>query len=43
MDDDQHFPDAFLFGASISAYQTEGNNTNTDWWWRRARAGRAPS
>jgi len=27
------FPDGFLFGASISAYQTEGNNTNTDWWW----------
>ena len=27
------FPDGFLFGASISAYQTEGNNSNTDWWW----------
>jgi beta-glucosidase len=27
------FPDSFLIGASISAHQTEGNNTNTDWWW----------
>jgi beta-glucosidase len=27
------FPDGFLFGASISAYQTEGSNVNTDWWW----------
>ena len=27
------FPEGFLFGASISAHQTEGNNTNSDWWW----------
>ena len=27
------FPAGFLFGASISAYQTEGGNSNTDWWW----------
>ncbi|GAA1986556.1 family 1 glycosylhydrolase [Kitasatospora viridis] len=25
-------PDGFLFGASTSAHQTEGGNTNSDWW-----------
>ncbi|MBF9066488.1 glycoside hydrolase family 1 protein [Streptacidiphilus fuscans] len=25
-------PDGFLFGASTSAHQTEGNNVNADWW-----------
>jgi beta-glucosidase len=33
MNDRVAFPEGFLFGASISAYQTEGGNTNTDWWW----------
>ena len=26
------FPEDFLWGASISAYQAEGNNINSDWW-----------
>lgn len=26
------FPEGFLWGTAISAYQTEGNNFNTDWW-----------
>jgi beta-glucosidase len=26
------FPDNFLWGTSISSYQTEGNNMNSDWW-----------
>ena len=33
MTDALRFPDGFLIGASISAHQTEGNNTNSDWWW----------
>ncbi|WP_371775694.1 glycoside hydrolase family 1 protein [Streptomyces sp. NBC_01438] len=27
-----HLPDGFLWGASTSAHQTEGGNTNSDWW-----------
>ncbi len=27
-----HFPADFKWGAAVSAYQTEGNGTNTDWW-----------
>jgi beta-glucosidase len=26
------FPEHFLWGAASSAYQTEGNNINADWW-----------
>jgi len=26
------FPDNFLWGAALSAYQTEGNNIHSDWW-----------
>ena len=26
------FPPDFLWGTAGSAYQVEGNNTNTDWW-----------
>jgi beta-glucosidase len=26
------FPDGFLWGSAISAHQSEGDNTNTDWW-----------
>lgn len=27
-----HFPTDFKWGAAVSAYQTEGNNANADWW-----------
>ena len=32
MSDNLKFPKGFLWGASISSYQTEGNNFNSDWW-----------
>lgn len=32
------FPKGFLWGAAISSYQTEGNNSNSDWWeWEQKR------
>lgn len=33
MTDAHAYPDGFLFGASVSAHQTEGGNVNSDWWW----------
>ncbi|WP_405913553.1 family 1 glycosylhydrolase [Streptomyces sp. NBC_00963] len=32
MSSDRHLPGSFLWGASTSAHQTEGGNTNSDWW-----------
>lgn len=32
------FPQSFFWGASLSSYQTEGNNTNTDWYeWEKLK------
>lgn len=28
----RHLPSGFLWGAATSAHQTEGNNTNSNWW-----------
>jgi beta-glucosidase len=37
IDKKQYFPDGFLWGTAISAYQTEGNNKYSDWWnWERS-------
>ncbi|MGF6824671.1 beta-glucosidase [Microbacterium sp. ZKA21] len=33
MNNETHgFPESFLWGAATSAHQTEGNNTNSNWW-----------
>lgn len=33
------FPQGFYWGSAISAHQTEGNNTNSDWWeWEHSPA-----
>lgn len=32
MNDPRPFPPGFLWGAATSAHQTEGNNTNSNWW-----------
>ena len=38
------FPEGFLWGSSVSAHQTEGNNSNTDWWvWEQKGGGKEPS
>ena len=35
--EDLEFPRGFLWGASTSAYQTEGGGERTDWWaWEQA-------
>ncbi len=32
------FPKDFLWGTAVSAHQTEGNNTNSDWWeWEQSK------
>lgn len=32
------FPNGFLWGSASSAYQTEGGNSNADWWlWERSK------
>ncbi|MEO8065762.1 MAG: family 1 glycosylhydrolase [Candidatus Doudnabacteria bacterium] len=36
-----NFPKGFLLGAASSAHQTEGNNTNSDWW-REEQLGKLP-
>jgi len=42
--DNFHFPEGFLWGASTSSHQVEGNNTGNDWWdWEQAGLVREPS
>jgi len=37
------FPQNFLWGAALSAYQSEGNNVNSDWWQWEKEAGKENS
>ena len=37
------FPQNFLWGASTSAYQVEGNNFHADWWQWEKKEGKEPS
>ena len=37
------FPKNFLWGSALSAYQSEGNNVNSDWWEWEKRVGRENS
>jgi beta-glucosidase len=42
--DNFHFPKGFLWGASTSSHQVEGNNTGNDWWaWEQAGKVAEPS
>lgn len=39
MADRYYFPEDFVWGTAISAHQTEGYNTNSDWWrWEENKA-----
>ncbi|MEK7188531.1 MAG: family 1 glycosylhydrolase, partial [Patescibacteria group bacterium] len=39
-----NFPKNFLWGASTSAHQIEGNNINSDWWqWEQNGEVKEPS
>ena len=40
---DNSFPDGFLWGASTSAHQVEGNNVFNDWWEWEISGGTEPS
>ena len=40
----RQFPKDFFWGSSCSAYQVEGNNSNSDWWeWEKQGGGKEPS